>query len=212
MDKDWKELTLEEFSDALASAAPVPGGGGACAYVAALGVALGRMVAALTTGKEKYAETQDELDEIIERLQAKQEEMINGIEDDAQGFLPLAEAFALPRENQAQIQHRQMMIEACLIDAAKTPIELMRKIAPVVYDLERLTEIGSSLAISDAASGIILCRAAADAAMLNVYINTRLMSDRMKAINLIQEAKAVQNEIGAIAEESVKAVTRKIKK
>ena len=42
------------FLNALASEKPVPGGGGACALVAAEGVALGEMVANLTIGKEKY--------------------------------------------------------------------------------------------------------------------------------------------------------------
>lgn len=212
MGKDWKEMTLVEFSDKLASSSPTPGGGGASAYVAALGVALGCMVAELTTGKEKYAETQGELEEIMERLKENREKMLNGIEEDAKGFLPLAEAFALPRETQAEIQHRQMMIEACLLDAAKSPINLMHCIVPIVFDLERLTEIGSVLAVSDAGSGIIFCKAAADAAILNVYINTKLMSDKMKAMALNQEAKALQNEITAIAEDALRTVNRKVKK
>ena len=212
MEKDWKDMTLAEFSEELASSSPTPGGGGACAYVAALGVALGRMVAALTTGKEKYAETQGELDEIIERLKDNQEKMINGIEEDAKGFLPLAEAFALPRGTQAEIQHREMMIEACLIDAAKSPLNLMRSIVPIVLDLERLADIGSVLAVSDAGSGVIFCKAAADAAILNVNINTKLMSDKMKAMSMNQEAKALQNEITAISEDALRIVSRKVKK
>ena len=44
-----------EFLDALASKAPVPGGGGASALVGAVGVALGNMVGNLTVGKKKYA-------------------------------------------------------------------------------------------------------------------------------------------------------------
>ncbi len=212
MDKEWKEMTLVEFADELASSAPTPGGGGACAYVAALGVALGRMVAALTTGKEKYADTQEELDEIIVRLEENQKKMIDGIEEDAKGFLPLAEAFALPRETQAEIQHRQMMIEACLLDAARSPINLMKSIVPIVLDLERLTDIGSSIVVSDAGTGVIFCQAAVDAAMLNVYINTKLMSDKMKAMSLNQEARSLQNEVIAIAEDALRTVKKKIKK
>ena len=46
------EQNMQEFIEVLSSKAAVPGGGGACAYVAAAGMALGAMVANLTTGKK----------------------------------------------------------------------------------------------------------------------------------------------------------------
>ena len=46
------EQNMQEFIKVLSSKAAVPGGGGACAYVAAAGMALGAMVANLTTGKK----------------------------------------------------------------------------------------------------------------------------------------------------------------
>ena len=44
MGGNMTEYTLKQFQKELASQAPVPGGGGACAYVAALGMSLGTMV------------------------------------------------------------------------------------------------------------------------------------------------------------------------
>ena len=48
------ELSCEEFVEALSSKAPAPGGGGAAAFVGAVGAGLGHMVGALTVGKPKY--------------------------------------------------------------------------------------------------------------------------------------------------------------
>ena len=45
------DRTLRAFSDDLASDAPVPGGGSAAAYAAALGAALAAMVARIATKK-----------------------------------------------------------------------------------------------------------------------------------------------------------------
>ena len=53
------EMRMDEFLNELSSKAAVPGGGGASGYAAALGMALGTMVANLTTGKKKYAEYQE---------------------------------------------------------------------------------------------------------------------------------------------------------
>ena len=48
--------TCTEFVEVLSSKAPVPGGGGASALVAAVGTALGNMVGSLTVVKKKYAD------------------------------------------------------------------------------------------------------------------------------------------------------------
>ena len=50
---EFANQSCQEFTEVLASRAPVPGGGGASALVGALGVALGEMVGNLTVGKKK---------------------------------------------------------------------------------------------------------------------------------------------------------------
>ena len=50
---EFASQSCQEFTQVLASRAPVPGGGGASALVGALGVALGEMVGNLTVGKKK---------------------------------------------------------------------------------------------------------------------------------------------------------------
>ena len=55
------KLEYDKFSEVLASKDAVPGGGGASAMVAALGAALGSMVANLTVGKKKYADVEEEI-------------------------------------------------------------------------------------------------------------------------------------------------------
>ena len=47
---------LGDFLTRLASASPIPGGGGASALSGACGVCLGMMVGNLTTGKKRYAD------------------------------------------------------------------------------------------------------------------------------------------------------------
>ena len=107
MDGNMTEYTLKQFQKDLASQAPVPGGGGACAYVAALGMSLGTMVANLTTGKKKYAQYQEEIDKLITQTGKISDELLEGIEKDAKAFKPLAKAYGLPKDTDEQKKEKE---------------------------------------------------------------------------------------------------------
>lgn len=184
-----ENISLKEFAEALAGSDPVPGGGGVSAYAAALGAALGSMVCALTSGKRKYADTQEELEGIMEQLKRHRTKLLAGIKEDADSFLPLAKAYSLPETTPEEKKEKESIMEGLLLTAAETPLSLMRKIFDVLELLERLTAIGSRLAISDVGVGASMCRAAMESASLNVFINTKFMKDREKAVLLNDEAK-----------------------
>ena len=195
---DMNKMTVEEFAGILASSEPIPGGGGVSALVAALGAALGSMVCSLTTGKKKYEKTQPELDLIIPRLEEYRIKLLDGMRADAEVFLPLAEAYSLPKDTEEESRHRDEVLEKLLLEAAKTPLILMDDIIRVMDLLEKLSRIGSRLAVSDVGVGISLCKAAVDSAALNVYINTKMMKDRKKAAQLNMEADELKEESSAI--------------
>ncbi len=195
---DMNKMTVEEFAGILASSEPIPGGGGVSALVAALGAALGSMVCSLTTGKKKYEKTQPELDLIIPRLEEYRIKLLDGMKADAEVFLPLAEAYSLPKDTEEEGRHRDEVLEKLLLEAAKTPLILMDDIIMVMDLLEKLSHIGSRLAVSDVGVGISLCKAAVDSAALNVYINTKMMKDRKKAAQLNMEADELKEESSAI--------------
>ncbi len=164
---------MENFLDALASGAPTPGGGGAAALTGALSAALASMVANLTTGKKKYAEYQPEIDAVLEKTSALRQTLYGFIARDAEAFEPLSRAYGIPKDDPARAE----TLEAALHAAADVPLALLETLTQLPPILERLTVIGSKLAVSDAGCAASLCRAAAECAALNVYVNTRLMKD-----------------------------------
>lgn len=194
------EQNMKDFITVLSSKAAVPGGGGACAYVAAAGMALGSMVANLTTGKKKYAEYQQEIEEILEKAETLSNELMSYMDKDAESFEPLSKAYGLPKDTPEQAAYKENIMEKALVDASTTPIALMEKILEALKLLDRLSVIGSRLAVSDVGAGVQLCKAALNGASLNVFINTKLMKNREQAEELNTRTDALLIEGNELAD------------
>ncbi len=175
------EKTCEGFIEELASSAPTPGGGGASALCGAVGTALGHMVGSLTVGKKKYADVEGLMNELMDRCKKIQADLLDLIDQDAECFKPLAAAYGLPKNTPEEIAYRDEVLEKCSQDACQVPLLIMEKCCEAIDILIRFAEHGSRLAVSDAGAGLILCKAAMEAASLNVFINTKSMKDRLEA-------------------------------
>ena len=190
------------FASALASKAPVPGGGGASALVGALGAALASMVANYTIGKKKYAAVEDDVKAVLARAEALREKLLALVEEDAAAFEPLSRAYAIPKDDPG----RDAVMEDCLRAAAAPPMELLRLSCQAI-DLHReLMDKGSVMVLSDVGTGVIFCWAALYGAALNVKVNTKLMKDRACAEAMNAEADALVDKYWKIADQVYEAV------
>ena len=190
------EKPCNEFLSVLASKAAVPGGGGAAALVGAAGVALGNMVGCLTEGKKKYAAVEADIQRLNARAGELRRELEGLVEADAEAFAPLAKAYSIPKDDPA----RAKIMEKALDAACAVPLEILEKCAEGVALAEEYAAKGSVLAVSDAGCAALFCKAAMQAAGLNVAINTRLMADREKAAALDKKAGALLAEYGPRAD------------
>lgn len=181
---------MQEFLKALSSKEPTPGGGGASALVAAISCSLCSMVANLTTGKKKYAQYQEKIEEYINVLEKKNIILQEDIKKDADAFAPLAKAYSLDKN----IPDYDIIMEKALLDAATAPKEILEDIYSLVPVIEDLAVMGSRLAISDVAVAASCCMAALQGCVLNVYINTKSMKNREVADSMNREvAQIVQD-------------------
>ena len=182
--------TLQEFTEQLASKTSVPGGGGASAMVASIGVALGDMVGEFTVGKKKYADVEPEIIKLMEKAQDIRVELLKCIDDDAVAFEPLSKAYSIPKEDPT----RDEIMEKCLKDAAQVPFQILQ-LACEAVDLQReFADKGSVIMISDAATGVAMLQGAIKGAAVNVKINTKSMKDR-------EYAEALDSKVAALVEE-----------
>ncbi|MCR4434775.1 MAG: cyclodeaminase/cyclohydrolase family protein [Clostridiales bacterium] len=206
------DKSCKEFIDVLASAAPVPGGGGASALVGAIGMALGSMVGNLTLGKKKYESVQADIKVILEKADAIQKELMLLVEKDAEVFEPLSRAYGLPKNTEEEKRHKEKVLEEALDLACSVPMKIMEKSLEAIRLHEELAQKGTAIAISDVGVGVLFCKSALMGASLNVFINTKLMKDKNRAEILNSRAERMIDEGVKKADEIYQEVLGRIQR
>jgi formiminotetrahydrofolate cyclodeaminase len=151
-------------------------------------MALGNMVGSLTVGKPKFADVEDDVRLLQEKADKLQARLLKLVSRDAEVFAPLARAYGLPKVTDAQRDHKAVVMEACLRRCSAVPLEIMQCCCEAIDLHAAFAEKGTPLAISDVGCGVACCKAALQAASLNVFINTKSMQDRKQADEINAQA------------------------
>lgn len=189
-----------DFINELASKSPVPGGGGASAYVGALGMSLGSMVGNLTLGKKKYAEVEEDIKKLLVDSEKVIEELKALVDRDAEVFYPLSKAYGMPKETEQEQKLKEETLQIALINATLVPLEIAKYSLRAIKLHEEYARIGTRIAISDVGVGVIFCKAALLGAKLNVLINTKIMKDLELKTKIEKELNEIVNEGTVLAD------------
>lgn len=206
-----QQQTIDEFLEALSSKQPVPGGGGASALAGALGTALGLMVGNLTVGKKKYAAVEADVVAMMERLAGLQKEMVRLIDEDARVFAPLAAAYGLPAGTEEERVHKAQVMEENLVNASMVPLKIMELAGEILGILKELEQKGSVMAVSDVGVAVQFARTALTGAVMNIYINTKSMRERQRALEINERAEKVLSEGTVLADQIYECVLGRLK-
>ena len=199
---DMTMETCREFVKVLSSDAPAPGGGGAAALVGAIGTALGNMVGSLTVGKKKYADVEEEILALKAKCDVLQKELLDQVEADDKGFVPLAKAYGIPKDD----PNRDQIMEEATVIACGAPVKIMELCGEAMEAVAVFAAKGSRLAVSDAGCAAVCVKAAMQAASLNVFINTRTLKNREVAEEMNARCFALLDKYGAMADEIFETV------
>lgn len=207
---EFTEKSCAEFIELLASKAAVPGGGGASALTGAIGTALGNMVGSLTVGKKKYAAVEADIIARKEQADQLQNELLALVEKDAEVFEPLSKAYGMPRKTAAEQAQKAIVMEAALREACDVPLKIMECCCRGIELQKDFAEKGSVIAISDAGVGVAFLKSALMGASLNVFINTKAMTDREYAEQINQRANALLASHTKLADEIYDSVLSRL--
>jgi methenyltetrahydrofolate cyclohydrolase len=170
---------VRQFLDQVAAHSPAPGGGGAAAMTGAVAAGLVAMAARFSA-----AQLPDAAD-LAARADQLRHRAADLVDEDAQAYRRVLDAFALPRE---AAQRDQQVREALRVAAAK-PQEMTQIAAQVAEMAARVASAGNPNLRGDSVTAALLAEASARSAACLVDINVTLggLSNEVS----LQAAKAV---------------------
>ncbi len=200
--KPLLNMKLDEFADETASESPAPGGGSIAAYVGALGISLGTMVANLSAGKKGWEEHWEKFSNWAEKGQHLKNQLLYMVDQDTFAFNAIMEAMKMPKNNEDEIRLRKSLLHAATKQAIEVPFKVMELSLQTMEILKAMAAEGNPNSVSDAGVGALCARAAVSGAFLNVRINAAGFDDK----EYLKEKLAAAKKIDDSAMEEEKAI------
>lgn len=203
-------MTLTAFADETASESPAPGGGSIAAYIGALGISLGTMVANLSSHKKGWDERWQEFSDWAEKGEQYKAELVKLVDADTAAFNKIMQAFGLPRGSDAEKATRKQAIQDATRYAIEIPFKVMETAYASMEIIKAMAATGNPNSVSDAGVGALCARSAVMGAFMNVRINATGYNDKMYTSDIIAKGVEIEKKTIALEAEILKIVNEKI--
>jgi formiminotetrahydrofolate cyclodeaminase len=169
--------TLDSYMEALASAAPTPGGGSAATIVGALAAGLVAMVARITAQNPAYAAKLAEAETIASEADALRLKLLEAHTLDEKAYGEVVQAMALPKSTPDEKFARTERLQRALAHAAAEPLHAAQLALDVLALADRAGGLENHHLDSDVSCARLFAHAALDASAINVRVNHALLKD-----------------------------------
>ena len=185
------DLTVTGFAEETASESMAPGGGSISAYVGALGISLGTMVANLSAHKAGWDDRWKEFSDWAVKGQAYKNKLLFLVDEDTNSFNKIIEGFRMPKGTAEEKEIRKQAIEDATKYATEIPFQVMQTAFDSIEVMEAMLKDGIQNSLSDAAVGVLCAKTAVTGAFFNVRINAKDIKDRIFADEIIAKAEKI---------------------
>ena len=210
LSKKLVDFTVKEFADETASESMAPGGGSIAAYVGALGVSLGTMVANLSAHKPGWDEQWEFFSKWAEKGQQYKKDLLFLVDEDTNAFNKIIDGFRMPKSTREEIELRKAAIENATKYATEIPFKVMETAYNSMEVMMAMAKEGIQNSLSDAGVGALCARTAVIGAYFNVRINAKDIKDRSFAEGILSKAKEIYNKTNSLENEMIQLIDSKI--
>lgn len=203
------DMTQREFTDALASSNPTPGGGSAAAIALSQSAALTVMVADLTIGRDRWANGWESAENAKKVAYPLTNDGLILADKDSDAFLQVMSSFKLPKDTVVEKEIRKEAIDNATLEASNVPLETAKLALELLHTLEDLATYGNANAVTDVAVASLLASAACKGALFNVEINANSLPMEISS-NLLIIVGDIRNAASETSKSIMKAVFNRL--
>jgi glutamate formiminotransferase / formiminotetrahydrofolate cyclodeaminase len=203
-------MDLAGFANATSSESVAPGGGSVAAYLGALGIALGTMVANLSSHKRGWDNRWEEFSKQAEKGEALKVKLLKLVDADTRAFQQIIEARRLPKSSEQEKSARKKAIREATKKAVDIPYDVMKLAFDSLDVIRYVTNHGLKSSVSDACVGAVAANAAIRGAYLNILVNCRDLDDEKYKNRILAESERIKNEAAIVEEEILLAFDNKL--
>jgi glutamate formiminotransferase/formiminotetrahydrofolate cyclodeaminase len=196
--------------DETASESPAPGGGSVSAYLGALGIALGTMVANLSAHKRGWDNRWKEFSDWAEKGKAIQNNLLQLVDEDTEAFNRIIEAFSLPKKSEEEKKMRDIAVQEATKNATLVPLKVMEIAFSGFGLIKEMVENGNPNSISDAGVGALAIRSCIRGAFLNVRINASGLRDKVFVTDVIAKGAEIEALAMTAEDQVIKTINQRI--
>lgn len=210
IDKPLIGMTLTEFANETASESPAPGGGSIAAYVGALGVSLGTMVANLSAHKRGWDHKWEEFSFWAVKGMELQKELVDLVDEDTNAFNKIMDAYGLAKGTEEEKQARLDAIQAATKYAIEIPFQVAEVCLKSMEVMDAMAQFGNPNSITDSGVGAMCARTGVLGAIMNVKINAADLNDKTYVNKVLSECAEMEERAEELEQNIRKIVAEKI--
>jgi len=201
------DLSSRSFSDEVSRETPAPGGGSVSSYVGTLGTSLGGMVANLSCNTRGWENKVDIFSEKAYEINQLREKLLSLVDEDANSFNSIMEAYKLPKDSEENKQIRSKAIKDATLYAVQIPLNIMVESYNSYEIIEFLAKDGNQNSLSDSGVACLCVHTAIHGAYLNVRIN---LKDATGGEDIMKKADKILKDSHSKKEKIMKLVEDKL--
>lgn len=209
-EKKLIDFSVSGFAEETASESMAPGGGSISAYVGALGVSLGTMVANLSAHKPGWDDKWEYYSQWAQKGQKYKNELLFLVDEDTNSFNKIIEGFRMPKSTPEEIVARKEAIENATKYATEIPFRIMETACNSMEVMMTMAKEGLQNSLSDAGVGTLCARTAVLGAYFNVRINAKDIKDQEFVDHILQKAKTVYEKATSLENEMISLIDNNI--